>query len=181
MMYSQQEYDMMRRQTLQIESEKRTLLRTVLIIVTVLLVISLLVLGFFFRHYSVSSDLIGSADARAAANEAQYQACSKELSEKKAILDAQSGEAAKQDQLVNDIMPRVLRNQSSDAEIARFSHAIFAQPGHMVALPSIPPDRLFSRRFRYRTGGQLLTYVLVPGLVDGQWVLYSNLAGRGKE
>jgi hypothetical protein len=181
MMYSQQEYDMMRRQTLQIEAEKRTLLRTLLVIVAGLLAISVLVLGFFFRHYSASSELIGSAEARAATSEAQYQTCSKELSEKKAILDAQAGEAAKQDQLVKDIMPRVLRNQSSDAEIARFSHAIYAQTGHMVALPSIPPDRLLSRRFRYRTGGQLLTYVLVAGLVEGQWVLYSNLVGRGKE
>jgi len=181
MMYSQQEYDMMRRQTLQIESEKRTLLRTLLIIVAILLAISLLVLVFFYRHYSVSSELIGSAETRAAASESQYQACSKELAEKKAILDGQAGEAAKQDKLVNDIMPRVLRNQSSDAEIARFSHAIYAQAGHMVALPSIPPDRLLSRRFRYRAGGQLLTYVLVAGLIDGQWVIYSNLVGRGKE
>ena len=180
MMYSQQEYDMMRRQTLQIEAEKRALLRTLLIVIAVLLGISLLFLIFLYRHYSLSSDLIGSAETRAAASDAQFQACSKELSEKKAILDGMAAEASKQNQLINDIMPRVLRDQASDAEVARFAHAIYAQPAHAVALPSIPPDRIL-RRFRYRTGGLLHTYVLVAGLVDGRWVLYSNLTGKGKE
>ena len=37
MMYSQQEYDMVRRQTMQIEAEKRALLKWVLIVVSLLL------------------------------------------------------------------------------------------------------------------------------------------------
>jgi hypothetical protein len=51
-MYSQQEYDMMRRQTLQIEAEKRSLLRTLLTAVAVALTISLILLGYLFRRWS---------------------------------------------------------------------------------------------------------------------------------
>jgi hypothetical protein len=177
MMYSQQEYDMMRRQTMQIEAEKRTLLRTGLMIVAVLLTISLLLLGYLYRQYSISGSVVSAAESRAAASDSQYQVCAKELSEKKGILDAQSAELAARNKVIEDVLPKVMRKQGSDADVARLAHAIYAQPGHVIALPGVPPDEIL-RRMRYRTGNATFAYVLIAGLVDSKWLLYSNLVGK---
>lgn len=180
MMYSQQEYDMMRRQTLQIEAEKRTLLRSGLIIVAALLTISLILLGFLFSRYSQSSSLIAAAEGRAAAAETQFQQCDLELKDKRAQLDNLAERAAQRSEQIAALLPRVMNKTAGDGEIATLAHSIFEQPGHVIELPGIPPDSIL-RRFRYRTGGQIRAYVLVAGIVDGKWVLYSNLVGRAAE
>jgi Tfp pilus assembly protein PilN len=87
MMYSQQEYDMVRRQTMQIEAEKRALLKWVVMGVTVLLAASLIFTGLMFRRYSTADNSIKAAEARAASAESQLQQVSRELAEKKALLD----------------------------------------------------------------------------------------------
>ena len=61
----------------------------------------------------------------------------------------------------------------------RIAHAIYELPGHSTTLPSIPPDRIL-KRFRHRSGGQNYAYVLVAGMVDGKWTLYSNLVAKGR-
>ena len=177
MMYSQQEYDMMRRQTLQIEAEKRTLLRTGLIIAAGLLALSLLAVGYLYRQYSMSGSVVSAAEARAASSDAQYQTCAKELTEKKAILDVQSAEIAARNQVIDDLLPKIMRKQGSDAELARLAHAIFGQQGHVIELPAIPPDHIL-KRVRYRTSTGILAYVLIAGNIDGTWRLYSNLVGK---
>lgn len=177
MMYSQQEYDMMRRQTLQIEAEKRALLRTGLIIAVALLMISLIIVVYLFRQYSMTGSIVSAAESRAATSDAQYQACAKELTEKKAILDAQSSEIAARNQTIEDLLPKIMRKQGSDAEAARLAHAVFGQPGHVIDLPGIPPDQIL-KRLRYRTSSGTLAYILIAGNIDGQWRLYSNLVGK---
>src|SRR5262245_66383157 len=85
MMYSQQEYDMVRRQTMQIEAEKRALLRWVLIVVSLLLAGSVILTGWMFRSYSVAEDKIRNADERKASAENQLRLVSRERDELKAI------------------------------------------------------------------------------------------------
>lgn len=177
MMYSQQEYDMMRRQTLQIEAEKRSLLRTLLTVVAVLLTLSLLLLGYLFRRYSSSSSMIAAAEARAASAEAQYQQCDQELRDKRSQLDAFALRASERNAQISSILPRIMNKTASDAEVAALAHAVYEQPGHVIELPGIPPDSLL-RRFRFRSEGQVRSYVLVAGNVDGKWLLYSNLVAR---
>lgn len=177
MMYSQQEYDMMRRQTLQIEAEKRTLLRTGLIVAVALLTISLIIVFYLFRQYSQTGTIVSAAESRAATADTQYQACARELSEKKAILDKQSSEIAARNQTIEDLLPKIMRKQGSDAEAARLAHAIFAQPGHVIDLPGVPPDQIL-KRLRYRTSNGTLAYILIAGNIDGQWRLYSTLVGK---
>ena len=179
MMYSQQEYDMMRRQTLQIEAEKRSLLRTLLTGVAVALTITLILLGYLFRRYSQSTTLINNAEAKAAAAEAQLQSCSSELNEKRGILEAQAKRAEQRSETISRLIPRVMSKNASDAEIGQLANAVYELPGHSVVLPSIPPDRLL-RRYRHRTGNQVSAYILVAGIVDGKWTLYSNLVAKGQ-
>ena len=64
MMYSQQEYDMVRRQTMQIEAEKRALLRWALIGASALMIGSLFLTAWMFRRYSLAEDLIRTADEK---------------------------------------------------------------------------------------------------------------------
>lgn len=179
MMYSQQEYDMMRRQTLQIEAEKRSLLRTLLTGVAIALTIALILLGYLFRRYSQSSSLISTADNKAAAAEAQLQTCSSELQEKRAILEAQGKRTEQRSETIASLVAKVMSKSASDAEIGQLAHAVYELPGHSTTLPSIPPDKIL-KRFRHRSGGQNYAYVLVGGIVDGKWTLYSNLVAKGR-
>ena len=180
MMYSQQEYDMMRRQTLQIEAEKRAIFKTLLMGVSIVLTLSLLLLGFLFRRYSQSSSLISAAESRASLAEAQYQQVNQELQDKRAQLESIAQRTAQRNERVNTLVPAVMRKGASDSEIATLAHAIYGSPGHVIELPSIPPDSIL-RRFRYRSGGEVRAYVLVAGNLNGKWLLYSNLVARAEE
>ncbi len=179
MMYSQQEYDMMRRQTLQIEAEKRSLLRTLLSVVAVALTITLILLGYLFRRYSQSSTLITMAENRATAAEAQSQTLSTELQEQRALLEGQAKRHEQRSNIVSSLVPKIMNKSASDAEIGQLAHAIYELPGRSIAVPSIPPDAIL-KRYRHRAGNQAFAYVLVAGIVDGKWVLYSNLVSKGR-
>jgi len=174
MMYSQQEFEMVRRQTIQIETEKRAFLRLALTVVSALFIASLLLTAVLYRNYSIADDKLQTAEARAREAETKFQAVSRELAEKKAALDKFNEKATRQNAVINTIIPKLVNKTASNDEIATLAHAIYQQPGHSVPLPSIPPDNAL-RNYKIRVDGRTLTYVLVAGLVDGTWVLYSNL------
>ena len=174
MMYSQQEFEMVRRQTIQIETEKRAFLRLALTVISALFIASLLLTAVLYRNYSAADERLQSAENRARESETRYQAASRELAEKKAILDKLAEKTAKQNAVINSTTSRLIDRTASNEEIAALAHAIYQQPGHSIPLPSIPPDNVL-RNYKYRVDGKTNTYVLVAGLVDGTWVLYSNL------
>ena len=174
MMYSQQEYDMVRRQTMQIEAEKRALLRWALIGVTALMIGSFFLMAWLYRRYSISDDLIRSADERRATAESQLQQVSRELAEKKAILEKSAGTVAKQNATIASTVPRMLSKVATPAELAELARVIYQQPGHVIELPSIPPDKVL-RRYKIGVDSQMHTYILVAGELDGRWMLYSLL------
>ncbi len=176
MMYSQQEYDMVRRQTMQIEAEKRALLRWALIGVSALMIGSLFLTAWMFRRYSLAEDLVRNADEKRVSAESQLQEVSRELAEKKAILEKSSAEVARQNAAIASNVPKMMSKSANPTELAELGHAIYNQsPGHVIELPSIPPDKILGRRYKLRVGEQLLTYVLVAGELDGKWMLYSLL------
>jgi hypothetical protein len=175
MMYSQQEYDMVRRQTMQIEAEKRALLRWALIGASALMIGSLFLTAWMFRRYSLAEDLVRTADEKRLSAENQLQQVNRELAEKKAILERSAAAVAKQNADVASIMPKMISKSATPAELAALAHAIYQMPGHMIDLPSIPPDKALGRRLKTRVGEQLLTYILVAGELDDKWVLYSVL------
>src|SRR5574341_2589830 len=134
MMYSQQEYDMVRRQTMQIEAEKRTLLRWALIGVTVLLTASLVLTGWMYRRYSVADNLIKNAETEAADTKSQLQEANRELAEKRAILERNSAALAKQNAVITSTVPRMLSGVASEGELAALAQAIYDQPGHVIEM-----------------------------------------------
>lgn len=174
MMYSQQEYDMVRRQTMQIEAEKRALLRWALVAVTFLFAAALTLTAYMYRQYSTADSQIRAAESRSANAESQLQQVSRELAEKKAIIERNSGTVAKQTATIQSIVPKMLSRTARDGELAELAHAIYQQPGHVIELPSIPPDEVL-RSYRYRVDGRPFKYTIVPGMLDGKWYIYSVL------
>jgi hypothetical protein len=174
MMYSQQEFEMVRRQTIQIEAEKRAFLRLALTVISALFLASLLLLTVIYRNYSTADDKLQSAEARARDSETKFQAASRELAEKKAILDKLAERAAKQNAVIASNTQKMIDKTASNDDLAALAHAIYQQPGHSIPLPSIPPDNVL-RNYKIRVDGRTHTYVLVAGQVDGKWILYSNL------
>lgn len=175
MMYSQQEYDMVRRQTMQIEAEKRALLRWALIAVSIMLVVSLIFTGLMFRRYNLAESIIRDAKDRAAAAENQLQQVSRELAEKKAILEKNSATLAQQNAVINSTVPKLLAKTARDPEIAELAAAVYQQPGHVIEVPGMPPDKIFRKFYRARVDGQVHKFVLVPGELEGKQVIYSLL------
>jgi hypothetical protein len=171
MMYSQQEYDMVRRQTMQIEAEKRALLRWVLIVVTILFAASLVLSALMYQRYSSADNSIQEAQTRATTAETRLQEVSRELEEKKAELEKT---LARENAVIQATVPKMLSRTASDNELSELANAIYNQPGHMIQLPSIPPNEVL-RSYRYRIDGRPYKYTIVPGLLDGKWVIYSVL------
>jgi hypothetical protein len=177
MMYSQQEYDMVRRQTMQIEAEKRALLRWVLIVVSLALAGSVILTGWMFRRYSSAEDLIRSADDRKAAAENQLLQVSRERDELKAIQEKDAATVAQRNATIESIVPKMIAKIATDDELANLARAINETPEHVVDLPSIPPDKVL-RRYRTRVDGQPRAYILVAADIEGQWKLHSILAKK---
>jgi hypothetical protein len=177
MMYSQQEYDMVRRQTMQIEAEKRALLKWVLIVVSLLLAGSVILTGWMFRRYSISDDLIRNADERRASAESQLRQVSQELAEKKAIEEKNAAVVAKRNAVIDSTVPKMLAKTASDDELTTLARAINEKPEHVIDLPGIPPDKVL-RRYRTRVDGQPRAYILLAADIEGKWKLYSILVKK---
>jgi hypothetical protein len=174
MMYSQQEYDMVRRQTIQMEAEKRAVLRLALIVATALLAVTLFLSGMLYRRSSIAESVKRVAESKAATAEVRYQQTSRELAEKNAILEKQAAIQLNQNAIINRTVPKMIAKTASDVELAELAHAVYQQPGHSTPVPSVPPDDAM-KRLRFRAGPRLLTYQLVAGEIDGRWTLYSFL------
>jgi len=159
---------------MQIEAEKRALLRWILLGVSALLAVSLLLTGWMFRRYSMADSLIRTANEKATTLESQLQQVSRELAEKKAILEKSSSALSKQNAVISSTVPKMLNKAASPNELAELAQAVYQQPGHMIDLPGIPPDSVL-RSYRTRVDGRTQRYILVAGLLDGNWVLYSLL------
>jgi len=177
MMYSQQEYDMVRRQTMQIEAEKRALLRWVLIVVSLLLAGSVILTGWMFRRYSVAEDLIRNADERKVSAENQLRQVTRERDELKAIQERSAATVAKRNALIDATVPKMMAKTASDDELADLARAINETPQQVIELPGIPPDNVL-RRYRTRVDGQPRAYVLIAGDIDGKWRLYSVMVKK---
>lgn len=177
-MYSQQEYETVRRQTMQIESEKRALLRFVSWGLAGLLIGALMLAGLAFGLYRRNLGLADDATARVRTLQQQLDQTTRALQEKTTQLEKITNAARQQQQSVQAVIPRILSSTSTSAEIGEFAHNVYESPGRRVEVPRVPPNDLFTRFFRHRVNDKLKKYQLVAGEIDGQWVIYSNLVSN---
>ena len=162
---------------MQIEAEKRALLRWVLIVVSLLLAGSVILTGWMFRRYSLAEDLIRNADEQKVFAENQLRQVSRELAEKKAILERSAAAVAQRNAVIDSIVPKMMAKTAGDEELAELARAINETPQQVIELPGIPPDKVL-RRYRSRVDGQPRAYVLLAGEIDGKWRLYSVLVKK---
>ena len=162
---------------MQIEAEKRALLRWVLIVVSLLLAGSVILTGWMFRNYSASEERIRNADERKASAENQLRQVTRERDELKAIQQKMSAAVAQRNAVIDSIVPKMLAKTASDGELTDLARAINETPEQVIELPSIPPDNVL-RRYRTRVDGQPRAYVLIAGEIDGKWRLYSILVKK---
>ncbi|HEX5082405.1 MAG TPA: hypothetical protein VFY40_10175 [Blastocatellia bacterium] len=176
-MYSQQEYDMVRRQTMQIEAEKRVLLKWVLIIVSLLLAGSVILTGWMFRRYSMTEDLIRNADEQKAIAENQLLQVSRERDELKAVQEKNAATVAQRNAIIENTVPRMLAKIAGNDELTTLARVVNEMPGSMIDLPGIPPDNVL-RRYRTSVDGQPRAYIMLAADIEGKWKLYSILVKK---
>lgn len=176
-MYSQQEYEMVRRQTIQIETEKRALLKLLLILMTLLFVAALVALGITYRLYRGHINAADAAEAKVAELDSQLKRTSQELQERKAELAKMTNAVTQQKDQVAALLPKVLTSTPNPTEVAEFARVVFNSPGRSVPAPKMPPDPLFQRFWRFHNGSKVEVYSLARGQIDGQWIIYVNLTG----
>ena len=172
--YNQSDVDNIRGQIEQTESAKRRWLFLALIITIAALIGAIVLLSTNYALYSSSESekkrlVQENAALKQRADQTQQQLdakMAKETSEAQTRAEAQ----AKMDKL----LPAVLNDNVSGGEVASFARMVYNLPGRRVELERKPPDKLF-RNWKVTTGGETEVYTLVGGLVDGKWVVYSNL------
>jgi hypothetical protein len=176
MTYSQQEVEMVRRQTIQIEVEKRALIRLLLIITSVALLVTLLSLGIVSYLYLSGKGAVDEAKARAADLESRLEQTTRELQEKTAQLERRAQVAAQRKGRFDELLAKALNQTASYTEVGELAKEIYESPQKVVEVQRMPPSSLF-KYYKYRANNQVQTYVLVPGQVGGKWLIYSNLTG----
>jgi len=172
--YNQSDVDNIRGQIEQTESAKRRWLFLALIITIAALIGAIVLLSTNYALYSSGESekkrlVQENAALKQRADQTQQQLdakMAKETSEAQTRAEAQ----AKMDKL----LPAVLNDNVSGGEVASFARMVYNLPGRRVELERKPPDKLF-RNWKVTTGGETEVYTLVGGLVDGKWVVYSNL------
>jgi cell division protein FtsB len=172
--YNQSDVDNIRGQIEQTESAKRRWLFLALIITIAALIGAIVLLSTNYALYSSSESekkrlVQENAALKQRADQTQQQLdakMAKETSEAQTRAEAQ----AKMDKL----LPAVLNDNVSGGEVASFARMVYNLPGRRVELERKPPDKLF-RNWKVNNGRETEVYTLVGGLVDGKWVVYSNL------
>ncbi len=175
--YTQGDVDTIREQIEQTESAKRHWLVLALIVAVAALAGAIVWLSTNYALYSSSQrekkNLIEeNATLRARADQAQQQldaVRAREASDSQSRAEAQSK--------LDNLLPAVLSGKAGGGEIANFARMVHNLPGSRIELDRKPPDSLF-RNWKIATGSTTEVYTLVGGLVDGKWVLYSNLVAR---
>ncbi len=175
--YNQSDVDNIRDQIEQTESAKRRWVFLALVIAIAAMVGAVVLLSTSYALYSSSESekkklIQENAALKLRADQTQQQLDSKNLQETKEA-EARAEAQAK----LQTVLPSVLGGTASSGEIASFARMVNALPDNRIELDSKPPDKLF-RNWRLTVGGTTETYTLVGGVVEGKWVVYSNLVAR---
>jgi cell division protein FtsB len=175
--YNQSDVDNIREQIEQTESAKRRWLFLALIISIVALAGAIVLLLTNYALYSSSESekkklIQENAALKSRADQTQQQLDAKNAQEAKQA-EARAGAQTK----LQTLLPAVLRGSASPGEVASFARMVYDLPNRRIELEGKPPDKLF-RNWKVTNGSTTDVYTLVGGLVEGKWVVYSNLVAR---
>lgn len=173
-MYNQQEIEMVRRQTIQIESEKRNLLRIIAIWTSIASAACLLIAGFFFYLYASNRSEVTDSHTKIAQLEGQLKKANDDIQKKQAELDRRAQVAAANKQRFDTLLAKAMSSSASYTEITELAKGIYESPQKVVEVAGTPPSSLF-KWYKYRENNKTYTYALVPGQIEGKNQIYSIL------
>lgn len=174
MTFSQQEIEMVRRQTIQIETEKRALIRFLLMVTSIALLVTLIALGIVSYLFINGKSTVEEAKVKVAALESKLDQNTKELQDKTAQLEKRAQVAAQHKARFDELIAKAMNQTASYTEVGELAKEIYESPQKVVEVQRVPPNSLF-KYYKYRTNNQIQTYALVPGQVGGKYLIYSNL------
>lgn len=172
--YNQSDVDNIRQQIEQTESAKRRWLLLALVIAIAALVGAIVLLSTNYALYSSSESEKKRLIQENAALKQRADQTQQQLDAKMAKDNAEAQTRAEAQAKLDKALPAVLNDSAGGGEVASFARMVYHLPGSRVELDRKPPDKLF-RNWKVATGGDTEVYTLVGGLVDGKWVVYSNL------
>lgn len=173
-MYNQQEIEMVRRQTIQIEAEKRALLRIIAIWTSIASAACLVLAGFFFYLYATNRSEVTDSRGKIAQLQEQYKKTSDELQKKTAELERRAQVVAARKQRFDTLLAKAMSSSASYTENAELAKEIYESPQKVVEVAGTPPTSLF-KWYKYRENNKTYTYALVPGTIEGKYHIYSLL------
>ncbi|HEX4945123.1 MAG TPA: hypothetical protein VFZ34_00485 [Blastocatellia bacterium] len=173
-MYNQQEIEMVRRQTIQIESEKRALLKIVATWTSIACAVCLLIAGLFFYLYASNRSEVTESRTKIAQLQDQLKKTIDESQKKQAELDRRAQVAAEKKQRYEALLAKAMSSSASYTEITELAKQIYESPQKMVEVPNSPPTSLF-KWYKYREGNKTYTYALVPSTIEGKYYINSIL------
>jgi cell division protein FtsB len=175
--YTQDDVDTIRGQIEQNEAAKRRWLLLVLVVAVGALVGAVVLLSTSYALYANSeSDKKKLTDENAALKTSGDQ-CQQQLKTVTAAQEKDAQTRADAQSRLDKIIPAIIRGNASDSETAAFARMVSDLPHGRLELNGKPPDKLF-RNYKFRNDSATEVYTLVGGLVDGKWVVHSNLVAR---
>lgn len=173
-MYNQQEIEMVRRQTIQIESEKRALLKMVSIWTSIACAVGLAVASFFFYLYASNRSEVTDSRTKITRLQDELKNRNDELQKKTAELERRAQVTAEKKQRYDTLLAKAMSSSASYTEITELAKQLYESPQKEVEVAGIPPSSLF-KWYKYREGGKTSIYALVPGQIEGKYHIYSIL------
>lgn len=175
--YNQSDVDNIREQIEQTESAKRRWLFLALIITIAALAGAIVLLSTNYALYSSSESEKKRLVQENAALKQRADQTQQQLDAKLAKENSEAQTRAEAQAKLDKLLPAVLNDKAGGGEVASFARMVYHLPGSRVELERKPPDKLF-RNWKLTSGGTTEVYTLVGGMVDGKWVISSNLVAR---
>jgi cell division protein FtsB len=172
--YNQSDVDNIRQQIEQTESAKRRWLFLALLITIAALVGAIVLLSTNYALYSSSESEKKRLVQENAALKQRLDQTQQQLDAKMAKETTEAQTRAEAQAKLDKLLPAVLNDNAGGGEVASFARMVYNLPNRRVELDRKPPDKLF-RNWKVNNGRETEVYTLVGGLVDGKWVVYSNL------
>ena len=173
-MYNQQEIEMVRRQTIQIETEKRALMRTIAIATSIACGVCLALAAFFAYLYVSGRLAVTGAEAKIAASEEKFRKTNEELQKKTAELEKRAQVAAGRKQRFDELLSKAMGNRANGVEIGELAKEIYDSPQKVVEVQGIPPSSL-NKWYKYRANDKTYTFSLIPANIEGKYFINSIL------
>jgi len=171
--YTQSDVDTIREHIEQDQAAKRRLLLIALGISTTALVVAIILLSSAYALYAKGRSTIDSLTSENASLKSKAEDANRQLEEIRAkearIAETRAAAAARLDKA----LPTALSDASASGR-ANLAQMIYELPDHCVEAGNKPPDTLF-HNWKVRTDSGTNVYTLVGGLVNGKWVIYSDL------